>query len=179
MHYLRHPMWYSSRQFCKTLAVLTASIVAGSCSPVYSIGVRSALTQPLNVECILHAAQTVEGVQQVLIHQNKPREGEGIVDTVDNALDPPTVYLVTTIDQDVQIEQRLLKDGQAILWVGRRGIGIRPSTRTIEMDQAFDVRLASHITDVCKVRYLVSGEMTCIPDSEVCRKLLTNLPPLK
>jgi hypothetical protein len=162
---------YSFRQFRKTLVILTSSVLAASCSPVYSIGVRGALTQPMSVDCILNAAQTTEGVQHVLIHQNEPRKGRGLIQAVDDIIDPPTVYLVTAIDQNAQIEQRLLKDGQVSFWVGRRGVGVMPSLHTIEADQAFHVRLASHIAEVCKARYSGNAGMTCIPDSEACQKL--------
>src|SRR5215467_13663833 len=117
---------YAFRRFFKGLGILTASIMAANCNPVYSIGVRGTLTQPLSVDCILNAAQTTEGVQRVLIRQNKPREGERVIKkAVDDFIDPPRTYLVTTIDQqDTQIEQRQLKDGRATLWVGRQGAGI-------------------------------------------------------
>jgi len=165
---------YSFNQFHKTLVILTASVLASSCSPVYSIGVRGALTQPMSVDCILNAAQTTEGVQHVLTHQNEPREGGGLIQAVDNIIDPPTVYLVTGIDRVAQIEQRLLKDGQVTFWVGRQGVGVMPSQHTIEVDQAFHVRLASHIAEVCKARYSGNAGMTCVPDSETCEKLLAN-----
>jgi hypothetical protein len=165
---------YSFSQFRKTLVILTASVLAASCSPVYSIGVRGALTQPMSVDCILNAAQTTEGVQHVLIHQNEPRAGGQLIQAVDNIIDPPTVYLVTAVDQDAQIEQRLLKDGQVTFWVGRQGFGVMPSLGTIEVDQAFHIRLASHIAEVCKARYSGNAGMTCVPDSEACQKLLAN-----
>jgi hypothetical protein len=165
---------YMFSQFCKTLVILAASVFAIRCSPVYSIGVRGTLTQPMSVDCILNAAQTTEGVQRVLIHQNEPREGGRLIQAVDNILDPPTVYLVTAIDQDAQIEQRLLKDGQVTFWVGRQGVGVMPSLHTIEVEQTFHVRLASHIAEVCKARYSGNAGMTCAPDSEVCQKLLTH-----
>src|SRR5262249_56942923 len=107
---------YSLSQYDKTLVILTASVLAASCNPVYSIGVRGTLTQPLSVDCILNAAQTTEGVQRVLIRQNKPRGDKRVINTVDDFIDPPMTYLVTTIDQqDAQIEQRQLKDGRATL----------------------------------------------------------------
>jgi len=62
-------MPYSFDKFCKALAILTASALAASCSPLYSIGVRGALSRPMTVDCILNVAQTTEGIQQVLIHQ--------------------------------------------------------------------------------------------------------------
>jgi len=168
---------YAFRRFFKTFGITTAFIMAANCNPVYSIGVRGTLTQPLSVDCILNAAQTTEGVQRVLIRQNKPREGEGAIKkTVDDFLDPPRTYLVTTNDQqDTQIEQRQLKDGRATLWVGRQGVGIRPSQHTIEAAQAFHVRLASHIAEVCKARY--SDGITCVPDSVACQKLSSNPRP--
>ena len=125
------------------------------------------LTQPLGVDCILNAAQTTEGVQHVLIRQNKPGERRGITKTVDDIIDPPTTYLVRTIDQqEAQIELRPLKDGRAMLWVGRQGVGITPSLHTIEAEQAFYVRLVSHIADVCKARY--SDGISCVPASKAC-----------
>lgn len=164
-------MPYSFSQFCKILVVLTASALAASCNPIYSIGVRGLLTQPMSVDCILNAAQTTAGVQGVFIHQHESRKGGGLIRTVDDMIDPPTVYLAKTIDQEALIEQRLLKDGQITFWVGKHGVGVMPSLHTIEVDQAFHVRLASHIAEVCKASYLGNAGMTCIPDSEVCQKL--------
>ena len=167
---------YAFRRFFKTFGITTAFIMAANCNPVYSIGVRGTLTQPLSVDCILNAAQTTEGVQRVLIRQNKPRGDKRVINTVDDFIDPPMTYLVTTIDQqDAQIEQRQLKDGRATLWVGRQGVGIRPSQHTIEAAQAFHVRLASHIAEVCKAHY--SDGITCVPDSVACQKLSSNPRP--
>ena len=165
---------YSLNQFSRTLVILAASVTVASCSPVYSIGVRGTLTEPMSVDCILNAAQTTEGVQHVLIHQTEPREGGGLIQAVDNVINPPTVYLVTAVDQNARIEQRSLKDGQVTFWVGRHGIGVMPSLRTIELEQAFHVRLASHIAEVCKARYSGNAPMTCVPDSEACQKLSPN-----
>jgi hypothetical protein len=165
---------YSFSQFCKTLVILTTSALAASCSPVYSIGVRGALTQPMSVDCVLNAAQTAEGIRQVLIHEEEPRKGGKLIQAVDDIIDPPTVYLVRAIDQDAQIEQRLLQDGQVTFWVGRHGVGVMPSLHTIEVDQAFHVRLASHIAEVCKARFAGNAGLTCVPDSEACQKLLAN-----
>src|SRR5215831_19321058 len=118
-------------QFFSTVGILAAFIMAVNCSPMYSVGVRGTFTDPLSVDCILNAAQNTPGVQHVLIHQNKPREGKGVIKTVDDMIDPPTTYLVTTIDQqDAQIEQRPLKDGRAMLWVGRQAVGMTPSRHT-------------------------------------------------
>jgi hypothetical protein len=157
------------------MLIVAASLMAANCSPMYSIGVRGTLTHPLDVNCILNAAQTTEGVQHVLIHQNKPREGKGVVKTVDDIMDPPTTYLVTTSNQqDAQIEQRPLQDGRAVIWVGRQRVGITPSLRTIEADQAFYVSVVSHIMDVCKTR-LPHG-LSCVPASDACRKLLSTSP---
>ena len=159
---------YAFRQCFKTFGITTAFIMAANCNPVYSIGVRGTLTQPLGVDCILNAAQTTEGVQRVLIRQNKPRGGERVINSVDDFIDPPMTYLVTTIDQhDAQIEQRQHKDGRATLWVGRQGVGVMPSHHTIEAAQTFHVRLASHIAEVCKAPY--SGGITCVPASEACQ----------
>jgi hypothetical protein len=165
---------YSFGKVCKTLVILTASVLAASCSPIYSIGVRGTLGQPMSVDCVLNAAQTTEGVRQVLIHEGEPSQGGKLIQAVDNMIDPPTVYLVRAIDQDAQIEQRLLKNGQVIFWVGRHGVGVMPSLHTIEMDQAFHIRLASHIAEVCKARYSGNTGLTCVPDSEACQKLLAN-----
>jgi hypothetical protein len=143
--------------------------MTASCSPVYSVGVRGTLTQPLSVDCILNAAQSSEGVQHVLIHQNNPKEGVRVIKTVDDFIDPPTTYLVTTIDhRDAQIEQHPLKDGRATLSIGRQGVGIPPSQYTIETDQSFYVRLVTHIVDVCKGRY--SDGITCVPVGEACQQ---------
>lgn len=161
-------------RFPRALAIFTAFVLAASCSPVYTIGVRGTLTQPMSVDCILQAAQTAEGVRQVLIHEGEPRKGGKLIQAVDNMIDPPTEYIVRAIDQDAQIEQRLLEDGQVTFWVGRQGVGITPSLHTIEADQAFHVRLASHIAEVCKARYSGNIGMACVPDSEACRKLLAN-----
>ncbi|HTL61267.1 MAG TPA: hypothetical protein VL261_06440 [Nitrospira sp.] len=162
-------------RFLNTVAILAGFVMAADCSPFYSIGVRSTLAQALNVECILHTAQTTEGVQRVLIHQVKPKERNGVAKAVDDFIDPPTTYLVTMTDQrDAEIEQRPLKDGRAMLWVGREGFGIPPSHRTIETDQAFYVRLVSHIADMCKGQY--SNGITCVPASEVCQKRLSRSP---
>ena len=163
------------RQSFNIVGTLAAFLTAVSCSPVYSIGVRGTFTHPLNVDCILNAAQSTAGVQHVLIHQNKPREGKGVIKTVDDMIDPPTTYLVTTVDQqDAQIEQRALKDGGAMLWVGRQAVGVTPSRHTIEANQSFYVRLVSNIADICKGSY-VDG-MICLPASEVCQTLKSNLP---
>jgi hypothetical protein len=114
-------------------------------------------------------------VQHVLIHQNKPREEKGVIKTVDDIIDPPTTYLVTTADQqDAQIEQRPLKDGRAMLWVGRQAVGVTPSRHTIEVNQSFYVRLVSTIADVCKGRY--SDGMTCVPASDACQNFISNAP---
>jgi hypothetical protein len=121
-----------------------------------------------------NAVQTTEGVQHVLIHQNKPREGGGVIQAIDNIIDPATVYLVTAIDQEAQIEQRLLKNGQVTFWVGRQGVGVMPSLHTIDVDQSFHIRLASHIAEVCKARYSGNAGMTRVPDSKTCKKLLAN-----
>jgi hypothetical protein len=128
----------------------------------------------MSVDCILNAAQTTEGVQQVLVHQNEPRKGGGLIQATENMIDPPTVYLVKAIDQNAQIEQSVLKDGQVTFWVGRHGVGVMPSLHTIDVDQAFHVRLASHIAEVCKARYSGNVGMICVPDSEACQNLLTN-----
>jgi len=168
------PIPDSVSQFCKLLAILTASVLAASCNPIYSIGVRGTLTQPMGVDCILNAAQTTAGVQQVLIYQKEPREEGGFIKAVDDMIDPPTVYLVKAIDQDAQIEQHTLKDKQVTFWVGRQGVGVMPSLQTIEVDQTFHVRLASHITEVCEARFSGNAGLTCVPDSEGCRKLLAN-----
>jgi len=165
---------YSFSQFCETVVILITAVLAASCSPVYSIGVRGALAQPMSVDCVLNAAQTAEGVRQVIIHEEKPRKGGKLIQTVDNMIDPPTVYLARAIDQDAQIEQRLLQDGQVTFWVGRHGAGVMPSVHTIQMDQAFHVRLASHIVEVCKPRFAGNAGLTCVPDSEACQKLLAN-----
>jgi len=165
---------YSLSQYDKTLVILTASVLAASCNPIYSIGVRGTLTQAMSVDCILNAAQTTEGVQQVLIHQNEPREEGGLIKAVDDIIDPPTVYLVKAIDQDAQIEQHTLKDKQVTFWVGRQGVGVMPSLQTIEVDQTFHIRLASHIAEVCKARFSGNAGLTCVPDSEGCKKLLAN-----
>ena len=156
-------MPYSFGQFCKALVILTASALAVSCSPIYSIGVRGALTQPMSVDCILNAAQTTEGVQHVLVHQDEPRKGGELIQAIDSIIDPPTAYLVTTIDQVAQVEQRPLKDGQVSFWVGRQDVGVMPSLHTIKVDQAFYIRLASHIADVCKARYAGSTGLTVFP----------------
>jgi hypothetical protein len=87
-------------------------------------------------------------------------------------IDPPTEYIARAIDQDAQIEQRPLQDGQVTFWVGKQGVGITPSLHTIEVDQAFHVRLASHIAEICNARYSANAGMTCVPDSEACQKLL-------
>ena len=166
------PYWFG--QPSKALVILTASAMTASCSPIYSIGVRGTLTQPMSVDCILNAAQTTEGVQTVLTHQDEPRKGGKLIQTVDNIFDPPTAYLVTTINQLAQVEQRPLKDGQVSFWVGRQDVGVTPSLHTIEMDQAFYVRLASHIAEACKARYEGNATLTCVPDSEACQKLLAN-----
>lgn len=165
---------YSFSQFRKTLVILTASVLAVSCSPIYSIGVHGTLTQRMSVECILNAARTTEGVRQVLIHEEEPRKGGKLIQAVDNMIDPPTVYLVTAIDQAAQIEQRPLQDGQVTFWVGRQGVGVMPSLHKIEVDQAFHVRLASHIVDVCKACFAGNAGLSCVPDSEACQKLLAN-----
>ena len=165
---------YSLDQFCKTLVILTASVLAASCSPIYSIGVRGTLTQPMSVDCILNAAQTTQGVRQVLVHEEEPRKGGKLIQAVDNLIDPPTVYLVQAIDQDAKIEQRFLTDGQVTLWVGKQGVGVMPSLHTIEVEQAFHVRLASHIAEVCKARYSGNAGMTCVPESEACQRLLAD-----
>ncbi len=154
--------------------ILAAFVTVASCSPIYSIGVRGTLAEPMSADCILNAAQTTEGVQDVLIHQKEPREGGKLIQAIDDVLEPPTVYLVTAVDQNAQIEQRLLKDGQVTFWVGRHGVGIMPPLRTIELEQAFHVRLASHIAEVCKARYSGKASMTCVPDSEACQKLSAN-----
>jgi hypothetical protein len=167
-------MPYSSGQFCKALVILIATALTASCSPIYSIGVRGALTQPMSVDCILNAARTTEGVQHVLTHQDEPRKGGELIQAIDNIIDPPTAYLVTTINQVAQVEQRPLKDGQVSFWVGRQDVGVTPSLHTIEADQAFYVRLASHIADVCKARYAGRAGLTCVPDSETCQNLLAN-----
>ena len=167
-------MSYSFSQFCKTLVILTASVLAASCNPVYSIGVRGALTQPMSLDCVLNAAQTAEGIQQVLMHEEEPRKGGKLTQAVDNMIAPPTVYLARTIDQDAQIEQRLLQDGQVTFWVGRQGVGVMPPLHTIEADQAFHVRLASHITEVCNARFAGNAGLTCVPASEACKKLLAS-----
>ena len=167
-------MPYSFGHVCKALVILTASALVASCSPIYSIGVRGSLSQPMSVDCILNAAQATEGVQHVLTHQNEPRKGGELIQAVDNVLDPPTAYLVTTINQVAQVEQRPLKDGQVNFWVGRQDVGVTPSRHTIEVDQAFYVRLASHIAEVCKARYAGSVGLTCVPDSEACQKLIAN-----
>ena len=166
------PYWLS--QYDKTLVILTASVLAASCNPIYSIGVRGTLTQPMSVDCILNAAQTTDGVQQVLIHQNGPREEGGLIKAVDDIIDPPTVYLVKANDQDAQIEQHVLKDKQVTFWVGRQGVGVMPSLQTIEVDQTFHIRLASHIAEVCKARFSGHAGLTCVPDSEGCKKLVAN-----
>lgn len=154
--------------------ILTASVLAASCSPVYSIGVHGVLTQPMSVDCILNTAQTTEGVQHILTHQDEPRKGGELIQAVDNIIDPPTAYLVRTINQVAQVQQRPLKDGQFSFWVGRQDVGVTPSLRTIEVDQAFYVRLASHIAEVCKAHYAGSTGLTCVPDSEACQKLIAN-----
>ncbi len=164
-------------QFCKTLVIFITSALVASCNPVYSIGVRGMLTQPMSVDCILNAAQTTAGIQSVYIHQHEPRKGGGFIHAVDDIIDPPTVYLAKAIDQEALIEQSFLKDGQVTFWVGRHGIGVMPSLHTIEVDQAFHLRLVSHIVEVCKASYLGDAGMTCIPDSEVCQKLAN--PPSK
>lgn len=164
---------YSRSQYYETLVILTASILAASCNPIYSIGIRGTLIQPMSVDCILNAAQTTEGVQQVLIHQTEPREEGGLIKAVDDIIDP-TVYLVKAIDQDAQIEQHVLKDKQVTFWVGRQGVGVMPSLHTIEVEQTFHVRLASHIAEVCKARYSGNAGLTCVPDSEGCKKLLAD-----
>jgi hypothetical protein len=128
----------------------------------------------MSVDCILNAAQTTEGVQHVLVHQDESRKGGELIQAIDSIIDPPTAYLVTTIDQVAQVEQRPLKDGQVSFWVGRQDVGVTPSLHTIEVDQAFYIRLAFHIADVCKARYAGSTGLTCIPDSEACQKLLAN-----
>lgn len=174
-HTVRSIFVPSSRsQYYETLMILTASVLAACCNPIYSIGVRGTLTQPMSVDCILNAAQTTEGVQQVLIHQNEPREETGLIRAVDDIIDPPTVYLVKAIDQDAQIEQHVLKDKQVTFWVGRQGVGVMPSLHTIEVEQTFHVRLASHIAEVCKARYSGNAGLTCVPDSEGCKKLLAD-----
>ena len=167
-------MPFSLSQYDKILVILTASVLATSCNPIYSIGVRGTLTQPMSVDCILNAAQTTEGVQQVLIHQNEPSEEPGFIQAVDKIIDPPTAYVVKANDQDAEIEQYPLKDGQATFWVGRHGVGVRPSLHTIEADQTFHVRLASHIVEVCKARYSGHAGLICVPDSEGCKQLLAN-----
>ena len=159
--------------FFMPIPVFVASVLLASCSPVYSIGVHGDLSQPMNVDCILNAAQTTEGVQQVLVHQVEPRKGGRLVQATER-LDPPTAYLVTAIDQNAQIEQSVLKNGQITFWVGRHGVGVMPSLHTIDMEQAFHVRLASHIAEVCKASYSGNAGMTCVPDSEACHKLLAN-----
>jgi len=160
--------------FFRPIPLVFASVLLASCSPVYSIGVQGALSQPMNVECILNAAQTTEGVQQVLVHQTEPRKGGGIVQATEDKIDPPTAYLVEAIDQNAQIEQTSLKNGQVSFWVGRHGVGVMPSLHTIDVEQAFHARLASHIADVCKASYSGNAGMTCVPDSESCHKLLAN-----
>jgi len=123
-------MPYSFGQFCKALVILTASALAASCSPIYSIGVPGALSQPMSVDCILNAAQTTEGVQHVLTHQDEPRKGEELIQAVDNIIDPPTAYLVTTINQVAQVQQRPLKKGRSASgWVDRMLESRRPCTR--------------------------------------------------
>ena len=156
------------------ILVVVATVLLASCSPVYSIGVQGALSQPMNVDCILNAAQTTEGVQEVLVHQIEPRKGGGLVQSTEDKLDPPTAYLVTAIDQNAQIEQSLLKNGQVTFWVGRHGFGVMPSLHTIDVEQAFHVRLAAHIAEVCNARYSGNAGMTCVPHSEACHKLLAN-----
>jgi hypothetical protein len=126
----------------------------------------------MNVDCILQAAQTAEGVRQVLIHEEEPRKGGKLIQAVDNMIDPPTEYIARAIDQDAQIEQRPLQDGQVTFWVGKQGVGITPSLHTIEVGQAFHVRLASHIAEICNARYSANAGMTCVPDTEACQKLL-------
>ena len=128
----------------------------------------------MSVDCILNAAQTTEGVQHVLTHQDEPRKGEELIQAVDNIIDPPIAYLVTTINQVAQVQQRPLKNGQVSFWVGRQDVGVTPSLHTIEVDQAFYVRLASHIAEVCKARYAGSAGLTCVHDSEACQKLIAN-----
>jgi hypothetical protein len=164
----------SSRQICRILLILTASFLATNCSPIYTIGVRGLLAEPMSVDCVLHAAQTTEGVQHVLIHQSEPKTESKLIQTIDNFIDPPTVYLVTTVDQDAQIEQGLLKDGKASFWVGKKGVGVKPSLRTIDAIQTFHVRVASHIADVCQAHYSGNTRLTCIPDSEACQTLLAS-----
>ena len=80
-------------QFRKALVILTSSALAASCSPIYSIGVRGALSQPMSVDCILNAAQATEGVQDVLTHQNEPKKGGELIEAVDNILDTLTCPL--------------------------------------------------------------------------------------
>jgi predicted proteasome-type protease len=128
----------------------------------------------MSVDCILNAAQTTEGVQHVLTHQDEPRKGEELIQAVDNIIDPTTAYLVTTINQVAQVQQRPLKNGQVSFWVGGQDVGVTPSLHTIEVDQAFYVRLASHIAEVCKARYAGSAGLICVHDSEACQKLIAN-----
>jgi len=97
------------------------------------------------VDCILNAAQTTEGVQHVLTHQDEPRKGEELIQAVDNIIDPPIAYLVTTINQVAQVQQRPLKNGQVSFWVGRQDVGVTPSLHTIEVDQAFYVRVQNEL----------------------------------
>jgi hypothetical protein len=99
----------------------------------------------MSVDCILQAAQTAEGVRQVLIHEEEPRKGGKLIQAVDNMIDPPTEYIVRAIDQDAQVEQRLHEDGQVTFWVGKQGVGITPSLHTIEVDQAFYVRVQNEL----------------------------------
>jgi hypothetical protein len=141
-------MPYSFGQFCKALVILTASALTASCSPIYSIGVPGALTQPMSVDCILNAAQTTEGVQHVLTHQDEPRKGGELIQVVDNFIDPPTAYLVTTIDQVAKVEQRPLKDGRSAS-VGRQDVESRRPRTQLKWISIY-VRLASHIAEACK-----------------------------
>jgi hypothetical protein len=153
---------------------IAACILASNCSPVYSIRVQATLVQPMSVECILNAAQTAEGVKRVLIHHSEPEEKAKMVQAVETLIDPPTVYLVEGLNHDAQIEQGSLKTGGIVFWVGRQGIGIKPSQQSIEREQAWYVKIASHIAGRCKGNY---AAMNCLPASSACRQTVPETGP--
>lgn len=141
------------------------------CDPIYSVGVRANLSNPLEPQCIEDTLRKLEGIEQVTVHKSDPRKVWSLSKGV-RTEQYPDQFLFKSREVGGTIVQHQDDDGYTILGAGTSWLGPKPPEDQMERALEFNARVGSQIAQACKARFRTGGEFRCSPDLARCRETI-------
>ena len=145
-------------------------MILQGCDPVYWVGVRASLKEPIQPTCIEDTLHMLEGIDRVSIQKSEPTDAWYLSQAA-RGEQVPDRYMFEAGHQKGLITQ-FQKEGRTTLLAGVNGTGMTPPEDTIEAMQLFNARIAMQVAQACNAKYFDDDRFICLPDTAQCRETL-------